>query len=672
MWTKIGYIGFICSVLLVPISIFASSVGTKSLIYVSSAENENSGYLKYSLGFHEYGTSLGNINWSASLSFKNYLSADASIHYLIDLCKEPGNNRASYGFADTEIGLKFSLTEFTREYNPRYTQLLKYFDIGVRSLVLLPTGAKREAYIVERKFWHWNYEFNKGGIHRFYTYGGLSYGIEGLFTLRFPVKVPLGLHFNWLHLIHRNSIDERIYRIGVGIYNPRFAQFLEMRNSKRYNPEYDDGATYITPGIQFKLGNFYLTMGMSFRISRVRSDTVFNEYFIQRGWVTTPPWAIDFIVSHELNLTKKTAPEKGIIAGRIIDKETKEGLEAIISFPELGITITSDSQGLYKIELPPIKTSISISKKGYKPIHYLSVLVRAGSETILDFELEQKEPPKATLIAGVVDRITEEPLSATISFVEKDIPKVNTDILGTCRVEIPPGTYVINVKSEGYAPYTLPIVCKDGEIKVLNIKLSPLTSKAVLKGKVTSYSTKESVAAKISILKLGLTIETDSRTGNYRVAIPPGTYTLKVEANGYVSTKKTLTCAAEEEIVRNFELLKVGEKIVLRGIEFSNGSTIVGDKSYSILNEVVRILNENPTAEIEIACHTDSIGGELYNLAISKLRANLVRQYLIDHGIASDRLISNGYGSSMPIASNSTPEGRAKNRRIELHVLGER
>ena len=666
---KILYIGFI---LLVPVSIFAFPVGTKSLIYVSSAENEKSGYLKYSLGFYEYGTSLGNINWSTSFSFKNYLSADASIHYLIDLCTEPNDSRASYGFADTEIGLKFNPTQFIREYAPRYTRLLKYFDIGVHSLVLLPTGAKREAHTVERKFWNWNYKYNKGGIHRFYTAGGFSYGIEGLLTLRFPIKVPLQLHFNWLHLSHQNSIDERIYRIGVGIYNPRFAQSLEMRSSKRYNPRYDDGATYITPGLQFKLGNFYLTAGMSFRISKVKSDTVFDKYFIQRGWITSPPWAIDFIVSHELNLMKKTVPEKGVIVGRIIDKETKEGLEATISFPELDTTITSDSQGLYKIELPPIKTSINVSKRGYKPIHYLSVLVKAGSVTTLDFELEQKEPPKATLIAGVVDRITEEPLSATISFVEKDIPQVSTDVLGTCRIEIPPGTYVINVRSEGYAPYTLPIVCKDGEIKVLNIKLSPLTSKAVIKGKTTSYSTKEPIGARISILKLGLTIDTDARTGNYKIAIPPGTYTMRVEANGYVSTKKTLTCVAEEEIVRNFELLKVGEKIVLRGIEFSNGNTIVGNKSYAILNEVVRILNENPTAKIEIACYTDSIGGELYNLAISKLRANLVRQYLIERGIASDRLIANGYGSSMPIASNSTPEGRAKNRRIELHVLGER
>jgi len=133
-----------------------------------------------------------------------------------------------------------------------------------------------------------------------------------------------------------------------------------------------------------------------------------------------------------------------------------------------------------------------------------------------------------------------------------------------------------------------------------------------------------------------------------------------------------LICAAEEEIVRKFELLKIGEKIVLRDIEFDDGSTILGDKSYETLNEVVRILNENPTAEIEIACHTDSIGGELYNLTISRLRAFLVRQYLVEQGILGNRLTANGYGSSMPIASNNTPEGRAKNRRIELHVLGER
>jgi OOP family OmpA-OmpF porin len=73
--------------------------------------------------------------------------------------------------------------------------------------------------------------------------------------------------------------------------------------------------------------------------------------------------------------------------------------------------------------------------------------------------------------------------------------------------------------------------------------------------------------------------------------------------------------------------------------------------------------------EVEIAGYADSSGSEAFNMQLTQRRAESVRRYLIAGGIESYRLVAKGYGEADPIASNDTPEGRAKNRRVELHGL---
>ena len=70
--------------------------------------------------------------------------------------------------------------------------------------------------------------------------------------------------------------------------------------------------------------------------------------------------------------------------------------------------------------------------------------------------------------------------------------------------------------------------------------------------------------------------------------------------------------------------------------------------------------------------HTDSIGTDAYNQALSLRRANAVKAYLVSKGIAADRIVVEGKGEKQPVASNATKEGRAKNRRVEIEVVGSR
>jgi len=116
------------------------------------------------------------------------------------------------------------------------------------------------------------------------------------------------------------------------------------------------------------------------------------------------------------------------------------------------------------------------------------------------------------------------------------------------------------------------------------------------------------------------------------------------------------------------EVLKVFEK-ALTGIQFETGKDVIKKTSNSILDEVVKAMIENPTYNIEINGHTDNVGDAQKNLLLSQKRADAVKKYLSSKGVAAERMKSTGFGSTVPVADNATPAGKAKNRRVEFKVV---
>jgi OOP family OmpA-OmpF porin len=82
----------------------------------------------------------------------------------------------------------------------------------------------------------------------------------------------------------------------------------------------------------------------------------------------------------------------------------------------------------------------------------------------------------------------------------------------------------------------------------------------------------------------------------------------------------------------------------------------------------VSTLNANPGVDIVVAGYTDAIGGDEYNQALSVRRAEVLYRYLVNHGVAPERLRAVGYGKTHLVADNATESGRAQNRRVELQV----
>lgn len=107
-------------------------------------------------------------------------------------------------------------------------------------------------------------------------------------------------------------------------------------------------------------------------------------------------------------------------------------------------------------------------------------------------------------------------------------------------------------------------------------------------------------------------------------------------------------------------------KFVTHGITFDIGKATLLPQSMGVLNDVAKFLKANPNINMEIDGHTDNTGSASKNMTLSQQRANAVEAQLITMGIDASRLTTKGFGSTVPIASNDTPEGQANNRRVEF------
>jgi outer membrane protein OmpA-like peptidoglycan-associated protein len=103
-------------------------------------------------------------------------------------------------------------------------------------------------------------------------------------------------------------------------------------------------------------------------------------------------------------------------------------------------------------------------------------------------------------------------------------------------------------------------------------------------------------------------------------------------------------------------------------ITFATNSADVVASFYEVLNSVALVLKEYEKTYVDVLGHTDSTGEDAYNQALSERRALSVANYLISQGVMQQRFNVVGYGETRPIASNSTPEGRTQNRRVEIEL----
>lgn len=112
----------------------------------------------------------------------------------------------------------------------------------------------------------------------------------------------------------------------------------------------------------------------------------------------------------------------------------------------------------------------------------------------------------------------------------------------------------------------------------------------------------------------------------------------------------------------------VAQNTALRGVTFEPDSSQLTVRGRQTLDDVASTLNGQESLKVEIAGHTDSVGSEAYNMLLSQQRAEAVRTYLVEKGVADERMSAVGYGELEPLESNETDEGRLANRRVEFRI----
>jgi OmpA-OmpF porin, OOP family len=114
--------------------------------------------------------------------------------------------------------------------------------------------------------------------------------------------------------------------------------------------------------------------------------------------------------------------------------------------------------------------------------------------------------------------------------------------------------------------------------------------------------------------------------------------------------------------------IEIGQVFRLNNVFFDFDKWDLRPESFVELDRVVKLLNENPAMEIDLSAHTDSFGSDDYNFKLSDNRARSCMEYILSKGIPANRVTSQGYGESKPVAPNDTPDNRQLNRRVEFKI----
>jgi outer membrane protein OmpA-like peptidoglycan-associated protein len=223
-----------------------------------------------------------------------------------------------------------------------------------------------------------------------------------------------------------------------------------------------------------------------------------------------------------------------------------------------------------------------------------------------------------------------------------------------------------------------------GESDIVRVKLLEIERpKPVLlvSGNVYNKKTKEPLSASLVYETLpdgnedgnGISNPSD---GSFKMVLPyDKNYSIRASADKFFAISENLNLdslvkAGYKEIHKDLYLvpIEIGQVVRLNNVFFDFDKWDLRPESFVELDRVVKLMNDNPTLEIEMSAHTDSKGTDEYNITLSENRAKSVMNYILSKGIAENRITSHGYGETQPVATNETDEGRQLNRRVQFKI----
>jgi outer membrane protein OmpA-like peptidoglycan-associated protein/Tol biopolymer transport system component len=352
--------------------------------------------------------------------------------------------------------------------------------------------------------------------------------------------------------------------------------------------------------------------------------------------------------------------------------------------------IPTDGMGAFQLELPAMVTDVSyvVNEPGYRkasapvempedtPNVYVKITCLSG--TVLP---EQKN----LVINGTVLDENNNPVKTTIKWIyvwDEELHEVLVESTenGSFKLHLPAVEklkYAINDTRYGSREEILSLPEKINSYDTI-IRLVSLGNEIKVTGTVTDEKGKPIIANlfwsyekddEIVVYRL-----LSNNEGLYTVTLPRlEAFDYRVAKTNYMQVSGLLEVAENDrQITKDFELQKLVEEQVfqLDNVEFEFAKAVLTPASLKILAPVLETILSNETLEIELSGHTDNIGSREINMRLSKERAQAVADYLIQNGVNKELVTSVGYGFDKPIAKNDTPEGRQRNRRTELKIMG--
>jgi len=199
-----------------------------------------------------------------------------------------------------------------------------------------------------------------------------------------------------------------------------------------------------------------------------------------------------------------------------------------------------------------------------------------------------------------------------------------------------------------------------------------------IKGKTFDASTRRPIESSIEFVRIHddaqIELVASDTIKGYAITLPQGFhYQIIAKSDGYYNSVDTLNLAnitASIEIVKDLYLDPIvkNQPVVLNNVYFDFDSDIIRPESFPELDKLSEMLLDNPNLHMTIDGHTCSMGTDIYNLDLSNRRAGSIVDYFLTKGVLASHLTFNGYGESLPIASNDDEAGRELNRRVEFEL----
>lgn len=304
-------------------------------------------------------------------------------------------------------------------------------------------------------------------------------------------------------------------------------------------------------------------------------------------------------------------------------------------------------------------------------------------ETVRERKVEGPATPKTAKIEGtVIDAQTRKPIPGVIvAMVGAGLPPVASEA-DTGRFlthELKGASVKLKTTKDGYKQLEQELKLEEGKTQKIELVLESESKKATFE--LTVASKKKPVSATVTFAgPVNQSASTSSSIADpVKVEVQPGTYTVEVTAEGYLSQTRDVQVPANGSMPLAFDLQPQPKKKlvvfkddkieILQQVHFETGkATILGD-SFQLLQQVVDAIVRNHVKRVRVEGHTDNRGDKGVNQKLSEDRAKSVVDFLVAQGIDASRLEASGYGDTKPVAPNLTARGRELNRRVEFIVV---